>query len=288
MQTLQTSSPIGVFDSGIGGLSVANAISGLLPRESLLYVADNARAPYGPQSPQAILAYSQEITHFLLQQGAKLIVVACNTATSLAIDALRAAYPEVPFVGLEPAVKPAREGRSVGVLATAATLNSARYLALKDKFLSNKLVLEDPCMGLVPIIEAEAPGSPRLRAKLQHILQPMLDSGIDTLVLGCTHYPMVKSDIAAVCGPHVEIIDPSKAAARQVERMLAQATSVGENQSDETLSREHGKQASYSYHDFFCTGSSMPLQRSLLQLPTLNAGRRLVVPNLTLSHGKLS
>ncbi|MEM9529043.1 MAG: aspartate/glutamate racemase family protein, partial [Bacteroidota bacterium] len=120
---------IGVFDSGIGGLSVANAVSRLLPRESILYVADNGRAPYGPQPPEAILAYSREITTALLASGAKMIVVACNTATAVAIDALRQEYPAVPFVGMEPALKPAAEGKRIGVLATAATLSSERFFA---------------------------------------------------------------------------------------------------------------------------------------------------------------
>lgn len=258
--------PIGVFDSGIGGLSVANAVSGLLPRESILYVADNARAPYGPQPAEVILAYSQEITAALLGAGAKMIVVACNTATALAIDSLRKAYPGVAFVGMEPAVKPAAQGKRVGVLATAATLRSERYLALKERYLSGQEVLEDACVGLVPVIEAEAPGSRLLRQTLGGILEPMLAEGIDTLVLGCTHYPMVKADIAAICGEGVNIIDPSMAAARQVARMLPypQAGTCGRA------------------HDFFCTGNSASLQRALLGLPKLNAQRRLLVPNAAL------
>lgn len=247
-------------------------------------MADNARAPYGPQAATDILSYSQEITRFLLDHGAKLIVVACNTATSLAIDELRATYPDVPFVGLEPAVKPAREGKAVGVLATAATLSSPRYLALKDKFLNDKLVMEDPCSGLVPIIEAEAPGSPRLRTKLRNILQPMLERGIDTLVLGCTHYPMVKADIADVCGPQVNIVDPSGAAARQVVRMLESATSTNNNapQFLPGTPKAFGTIARGPAHNFICTGTSVPLQRSLMQLPILNAQRRLVLPNYSL------
>ena len=295
--------PIGVFDSGIGGLSVANAISGLLPRESLLYVADNARAPYGPQSAEAILGYSQEITRFLLSRGAKLIVVACNTATSLAIEALRADFPEVPFVGLEPAVKPAREGKKVGVLATAATLNSPRYQALKAKFLAGKLVLEDACRGLVPIIEAEGPGSQPLRSRLSEILTPMLLQSIDTLVLGCTHYPLVKEDIAAICGPQVNIIDPSQAAARQVVRMLDKHALVAPQgkslRSPPSITQEDNVTLSNiapgsgpstcgpgssepveCAYDFYCSGSSVPLQRTLFSLPALNKHQRLVIPNV--------
>ena len=268
---------IGVFDSGIGGLSVANAISGQLPRESILYVADNARAPYGPQPAESILAYSHEITRWLIATGAKMIVVACNTATSIAIDSLRERFPEIPFVGLEPAVKPAAAGRCVGVLATAATLNSPRYLALKERYLADRPIYEDPCLGLVPLIEQESSGSQVLAAKLHTILDPMLEDGLDTLVLGCTHYPMIREDIQAVCGPGVTIIDPAPAAARQVRRLL----------------KEHGLEVETSpsllsanlpcprvrAHDFFATGSSQPLQRALLCLPSLNDHRRLLVPH---------
>ncbi|MEM9258885.1 MAG: glutamate racemase [Bacteroidota bacterium] len=259
---------IGVFDSGIGGLSVANAISRLLPRESVLYVADNGRAPYGPQSAAAILAYSREITAALLASGAKMIVVACNTATAIAIDTLRNEYPKVPFVGMEPAIKPAAEGNRIGVLATAATLGSERYLALKNRYLSEQEVLEDACIGLVPVIEAEAPGSLRLRERLKNILTPMIAKGIDTLVLGCTHYPMVQADIAAVCGQGVRIIDPSDAAAKQVARLLPYPF-VG---------------TSGRAHNFYCTGDSTSLQRALLGLPDLNVARALVVPNLKLKN----
>ncbi|MBC6992633.1 glutamate racemase [Neolewinella lacunae] len=280
------SGTIGVFDSGIGGLSVANAVSGLLPAESMLYVADNARAPYGPQPAENILAYSQEITRFLLAAGAKLIVVACNTATSIAIDALREGFPEVPFVGLEPAVKPASTGERVGVLATAATLASPRYHALRARYLPERPVLEDPCLGLVPLIEREAPGSLLLRDKLESILAPMLAAGIDTLVLGCTHYPMVLEDIQAVCGPGVRVIDPSPAAARQVQRLLVERglglplLSPFGGRGDVLTPPFGGPGGSTCgrAHHFFTTGSSLPLQRSLLRLPELNAGRREVVP----------
>ena len=297
MQKLQRSAPIGVFDSGIGGLSVANAISGLLPRESLLYVADNARAPYGPQSAAAIIAYSREIARFLLARRAKLIVVACNTATSLAIDVLRAEFPEVPFVGLEPAVKPAREGEKIGILATAATLNSPRYQALKARFLPGKLVLEDACRGLVPIIESAGPGSQPLRNMLSEILTPMLRRDIDTLVLGCTHYPVVKEDIAAICGPQVNIIDPSAAAARQVVRILNKhalslppGNSPGEQAAitqEDIMPLPNTAPGPYPStcgpaHDFYCSGASVPLQRTLFNLPALNQQRRFIVPHYKL------
>lgn len=271
---------IGVFDSGIGGLSVANAISGLLPRESLLYVADNARAPYGPQPAEDILAYSHEITRWLIAAGAKMVVVACNTATSIAIDNLRDSFPEMPFVGLEPAVKPAAAGRRVGVLATAATLSSPRYLTLKERYLADRPIYENPCIGLVPLIEQEKPGSPVLAARLHDILDPMLEDGLDTLVLGCTHYPMIKEDIQAVCGSGVGIIDPAPAAARQVKRLLKEYN-LGVEASPSLPSPNHPR-TRVCAHDFFATGSSQPLQRALLCLPSLNDHRRLLVPNHSL------
>jgi len=242
----------------------------LLPDETLLYVADNAYAPYGPRPEEEILLRSQKITRYLLGKGVKMIVVACNTATSIAIDALRAEYPEVPFVGMEPAVKPAASAVGVGVLATAATLKSQRYLALRAKYLKGKSVYEDACVGLVELIEAEPSGSPSLRAKLQEILNPMLMGGIDTLVLGCTHYPMVKEDIMAVCGPSVNVLDPSPAAARQAMRLLSQRDLLFKNLHN-TCGPAH----------IFCTsGTSAPLQRVLFKLEKLNMNRKLIAPNV--------
>lgn len=269
--------PIGIFDSGIGGLSVAAAIAELLPDEDLFYVADNARAPYGPQSSASILSYSREITRYLLSRGAKMVVVACNTATSIALDQLRAEFPNALFVGLEPAVKPAADGNRVGVMATKATLDSSRYLNLKRKYLTGKPVFEDPCIGLVPIIESEVPGSPVLRQKLSSIINPMLTDGLDTLVLGCTHYPMVKEDIQIIAGESVRVIDPSPAAARQVQRLLS--TLNGEEGTDVSLPDIPEPGTRGRAHDFICTGNSVALQGALIRLPSLNRRRRLVVPN---------
>jgi glutamate racemase len=271
--TPATTAPIGIFDSGIGGLSVAAAIAEYLPGESLLYVADNAYAPYGPRPAAEIWERSQLITKFLLGRGAKMIVVACNTATSLAIDALREAFPGVPFVGLEPAVKPAAEARRVGVMATTATLHSPRYQALRRKYLADRPVHENACVGLVPLIETEEPGSPLLIEKLQSILAPMLADNIDALVLGCTHFPMIRADIEAVCGPGVRVIDPSPAAARQVARLLA----------ERTLLLPAPFASCGPAHLFFTTASSVPLQRSLLALPLLNRHRKLLVPRAELT-----
>jgi glutamate racemase len=256
---------IGVFDSGIGGLSVANAISGQLPRQRLLYLADNARAPYGHRSREEVLTYSRQCTRFLLGAGARLIVVACNTATSVAIDALRREFADVPFVGMEPAIKPAAGGGRIGVMATAVTLGSPRYASLRSRFLEQPPAWESDCPGLVSLIENHGPGSREVQSYLENLLSDC--DSLDTLVLGCTHYPLVRADIAAVVGPRVRLIDPAPAAARQVVRMLGDESVFG-----------GGKTPVY---DFVCTGAPPPLQRTLLQLPELNRHRRWLLPYIS-------
>jgi glutamate racemase len=215
--------PIGVFDSGIGGLSVANAISGCLPSESLVYFADTGRVPYGPRSRKEITDFSVEITQFLLDHQCKMIVVACNTATAAALESLRRQWPEIPFVGMEPAVKPAAEATrsgKVGVLATLSTIRSERYAELMRRYAANVQVFENPCIGLVPLIEAGKLNDPETLSQLEEILTPMLAEQVDTLVLGCTHYPFLlpflKSRVPADC----KIIDPAPAVARQTARRL--------------------------------------------------------------------
>ncbi|MEM1214752.1 MAG: glutamate racemase [Bacteroidota bacterium] len=214
---------IGIFDSGIGGLSVANAVYGLLPRAVLTYYADTAHVPYGPRPRAEILAFSERITRFLLDRGAQLIVVACNTATAAALPALRKQWPKIPFVGMEPAVKPAaaatRTGK-VGVLATQSTIQSERYAQLMARYAGTVEVLENPCIGLVPQIEAGELQTSATRTLLTQIVQPMLAAGVDTLVLGCTHYPFILPLLREIVGPQVQLIDPAPAVARQVARRL--------------------------------------------------------------------
>jgi glutamate racemase len=215
--------PIGVFDSGIGGLSVANAIYKLLPNEQLIYFADTAHVPYGPRSRAQIQTFSEEITTFLLSQSCKMIVVACNTATSAALEQLRQQWPDIPFVGMEPAVKPAAKATvscKVGVLATAATIKSERYAQLMERYASGVEVFENPCVGLVPQIEAAQLDTPETERLVSSIVNPMLDAGVDTLVLGCTHYPFIQPLLRKLVGDQVQIIDPAPAVARQVERRL--------------------------------------------------------------------
>jgi glutamate racemase len=222
----QPGDPVGVFDSGVGGLSVLRAIRQLLPAESLIYVADQAHVPYGPRPLEEVRAFTEGITGFLLGQGAKLVVVACNTASAAALHHLRQAFPETPFVGMEPAVKPAaghtRSG-VVGVLATPATFQGALYASLVERFASGVTVLQDTCPGLVGQIEAGRTASTEVEAILRQALEPMLAQGIDTVVLGCTHYPFVIPAIQEIVGEGVRVIDPAPAVAKQVHRLLEAA-----------------------------------------------------------------
>lgn len=224
-QPAMSAAPIGIFDSGAGGLSILSGIHRLLPAEQLLYVADSAHAPYGPKGHDYILARSEHIVQFLLQRGVKAVVVACNTATAAAIAELRARHA-LPFIGMEPAVKPAAAAtRSgvVGVLATQGTIGSEKFLNLKNRFDHQVEFVTSACPGLVQEIERLQPDLPALRALLRQFITPMLERGADTLVLGCTHYSLIRSEIQAIAGPQVAIIDAGDAVARELQRRLAQA-----------------------------------------------------------------
>jgi len=217
--------PIGIFDSGVGGLSVLRHIRTLLPQESLVYFADQAHVPYGPRSQEEIRQFSDAISRLLLRQGAKLIVVACNTASGAALTHLRRVFPEIPFVGMEPAVKPAaavtKTGK-VGVLATTGTFESQRYVELMRRWGHGVQVLQSPCHGLVEKIETGELDTLSTEQLVRSCLEPMLAAGVDTLVLGCTHYPFVIPFIKRNVGNAVSIIDPAPAVARQTQRMLRQ------------------------------------------------------------------
>ncbi len=222
---MASEAPIGVFDSGVGGLSVLGEIRALLPQESLLYVADSAHVPYGEKSPEFICERSQRIAEFLLAQGAKALVLACNTATAAAISQLRERYPQLPIIGMEPAVKPAAAATQsgvVGVLATTGTLKSAKFAALLDRFASDVRVITQPCPGLVELIEAGELDSDVTRTLLQGFVQPLLAEGCDTLILGCTHYPFIKSLLRQLLPASVSLIDTGAAVARQLQRVLAE------------------------------------------------------------------
>lgn len=215
--------PVGVFDSGVGGLSVLGEIRARLPAEDLLYVADSRHAPYGEKSPDFIRARALAITRFLIGQGAKAVVVACNTATAAAAGLLRETFP-VPILAMEPAVRPAAAAtrrRIVGVLATAGTLESARFAALLARFGEGIQVLARPCPGLVERVEQGDLDGPATRALLEHYARPLLDRGADTLILGCTHYPFLRPLLAGIAGPEVVLIDTGAAVARHLAATLA-------------------------------------------------------------------
>ncbi len=214
--------PIGIFDSGVGGLSVLRELRSLLPAEAFIYYADSAHCPYGGKPSSAILARSVAITEELLAAGCKLIVVACNTATIAAVEHLRANYP-VPFVGMEPAVKPAcaltRSG-VVGVLATGAALAGEKFHRLVAEHAGGVRVITQPCPGLVECVEAGDLDGPRVEALLQRYLEPLRAAGADVLVLGCTHYPFLRPLIQRLAGPSVQLLDTGAAVARQTRRLL--------------------------------------------------------------------
>jgi glutamate racemase len=223
MKTMASNAPIGVFDSGLGGLSVLHELVRALPQENFIYVADSGHCPYGGKTQDEIVARASVITDFLLASGAKLIVVACNTATIAAVEYLRATY-SVSFVGMEPAVKPAvaatRSG-IIGVLATGAALKGEKLLRLIDRHASAVTVITQPCPGLVEQVERGDLSGPETRHLLTNYTQPLLAAGADTLVLGCTHYPFLRDTLVDIVGPDVRLLDTGEAVARRVETLLA-------------------------------------------------------------------
>lgn len=214
--------PIGIFDSGVGGTSIWKEIQQLLPYENTVYLADSKNAPYGEKDKDEILRLSIKNTQELLAKGCKLIVVACNTATTNAIGYLRQNY-KVPFVGIEPAIKPAAlQSRSkiVGVLATKGTLASSLFHSTSENHARGITVIEREGTGLVPLIEQGKTDSEEIRGLLKQYLQPMLDEGIDYLVLGCTHYPYLLPVLREMLPQTVQIIDSGEAVARQTRSIL--------------------------------------------------------------------
>ncbi|MGB4468383.1 MAG: glutamate racemase [Azovibrio sp.] len=221
--------PIGVFDSGLGGLTVLAALRARLPGEDFIYFADTHFLPYGDRPESFIQARGQAIAAALVERGAKAIVVACNTATAAAAELIRAAIPK-PVVALEPAVKPAagltRTG-VVGVLATTRTLASGRFQRLVQTYAESVQVISQACPGLAEAIETEGPDSPRVQALLDEYLQPLARAGADVVVLGCTHYPWVRAGISARLPEGVILVDTGEAVARQVERRLQGESRLG-------------------------------------------------------------
>lgn len=214
--------PIGVLDSGVGGLSLLRAIQAELPQENLLYVADSLHAPYGDKSPAWISARSAQIISFLVGQQCKAVVIACNTITAVAVSELRDSFA-VPIIAIEPAIKPAaimtRSG-VIAVMATTRTLHSESLQRLRQRYAAGVEVLFVPCPGLADKVESVDLDSSEVEQLLRSLLTPALDKGVDTLVLGCTHYPFLLDSIQRVVGPDVQIIDPSAAVAAEVGRRL--------------------------------------------------------------------
>ena len=218
-------SPIGIFDSGVGGLSILRAIRAQMPEESVIYFGDQAHIPYGPRPMEQIRDFSEAITNFLLERDAKIIVVACNTASAAALKYLREKFPDVSFVGMEPAVKPAAEHTQtgkVGVLATPATFQGALYASVVERFANGVELLQNTCPGLVQQIEQGNLDGKETRKILENALLPMLEKNIDTVVLGCTHYPFVIPLIQQIVGDakRVRVIDPAPSVAKQLGRVL--------------------------------------------------------------------
>jgi len=216
---------IGVFDSGVGGLSILREIHTLLPNLRIHYFADQEHVPYGPRSMDEVQSFAEAISKFLIQNGARLIVVACNTASAAALHHLRATFPETPFVGMEPAVKPAAltsQTHTVGVLATPATFQGELFASVLERFAQGVQVIEQNLPGLVEQIELGKLNHPETRAILSKAILPLKDQGVDTLVLACTHYPFVVPLIQEITGPNIQVIDPAPAIARQTKRIWGQ------------------------------------------------------------------
>lgn len=220
---MNNSNPIGIFDSGVGGLSVLQHIRQLLPHENLLYVADSGHAPYGCKGDHFIEQRSRVITENLLNQGAKVIVIACNTATASIIEQFRQDYG-IPFIGVEPGIKPAIEQSTnsrIGVMATIATLGSERYKVLSQRLAHSVNLHNQACPGLADQVEAGEVTTPKTQELLQQFIEPLLEKQIDTLVLGCTHYSFLQPVIKKLIGESISVVDTSRAVAEQLVRVLS-------------------------------------------------------------------
>ncbi|REE80745.1 glutamate racemase [Lutibacter oceani] len=214
--------PIGLFDSGIGGTSIWKEVIKLLPNENTIYLADSKNAPYGEKNTEEIIELAKKNTEFLISKGCKLIIVACNTATTNAIDFLRKNYP-IPFIGIEPAIKPAAllsKTGAIGILATKGTLTSKLFEKTAKEYTKNITTIEQEGEGLVPLIESGKLNSPEIKKLLHKYLKPMLKFNIDHLVLGCTHYPYLIPQIKEILGSTVNIIDSGQAVAKQTKAVL--------------------------------------------------------------------
>ena len=240
--------PVGIFDSGVGGLSVLQHIREILPAEHLYYVADSAHAPYGNKSDAEIQHRSDAIARFLLNKNIKALVVACNTATAAAIAALRNDF-DIPIIGMEPAIKPAAlmtQSGVVGILATTGTLTSQKFAKLYQQYAIDVKIISQACPGLVEKVEIADLLGEQTRSLVQKYVSSLLDQGADTLVLGCTHYPFLKSLIEEIAGDNISVIDTGGAVAKELMRQLGQAnllnlgSALGEEHFWSSSSISHG------------------------------------------------
>lgn len=221
---------IGIFDSGVGGLTVLSEIRRELPDADLLYLADQARAPYGVRSLDEVAHMADQVSRWLLGQGASTITIACNTASAAALHELRELHEGVPFVGMEPAVKPAALTTSsgvIGVLATAATFQGELFASVVQRHAEGMTVLTQACPAWVQLVEEGVVDGLETHRQVERCLRPLLDAGADTLVLGCTHFPFLTPIIELVCGPEMTIVDPGPAVARQVRRVASSTAGSG-------------------------------------------------------------
>ena len=247
---------IGIFDSGLGGLSVWREIIHQLPHERTLYLADQAHVPYGSRQLAEVQELSEGVTRFLLNHGAKVVVVACNTASAAALHYLRRTFPQVLFVGMEPAIKPAVERTHtgvVGVLATQATFQGELFASLLERYAVNVQVLTKVCPGLVEAVETGALDTPETEALLRQYLSPLIEAGVDQLVLGCTHYPFLQPAIERLVGDNITVIDPAPAVAHQTGHVLIQ----------QGLAADRGQA---SQHVFYTSGDVAAFNTMIQQL----------------------
>jgi glutamate racemase len=237
--------PIGVFDSGLGGLTVAAQILRKLPGESIIYLADTAHVPYGDRPKDEIRGYALDITGFLRRLGAKMVVMACNMSSAVALDHAREAFPDLPVLGvIEPGARSAVRlagDKPVGVLATTGTVNSHAYSRSIQSARPDLAVYEQACPGFVPLVEAGQAESDEAYAVARQYVQPLLEHGIGAIVLGCTHYPFVASAIAAAAGDSVRLVDPAEETVVEIENIL-------------TKQEIHAPSPAAPTHRFFCTG----------------------------------
>jgi glutamate racemase len=253
--------PVGVFDSGVGGLSVWREIARQLPHEDLVYFADQAHVPYGPRSEAEIRRFCDGIARFLVAQGCKALVTACNTASAAALDHLRAVFPQLPVLGMEPAVKPAaamtRTG-VVGILATPATFQGRLFQATAGRHAAGIRLVNQVCNGLAELVEAGELDGAALEQTLRGVLGPVVEAGADTIVLACTHYPFVIEPIRRIGGARVTVIDPAPAVARHLGNVL----------DERGLAAHRGRTGTWR---FYTSGTALAFRRALARLLAVDA-----------------